>query len=112
MEIVADNPRGLKRSKASHFHARAHHAKVRAFERFGFEFSTEQLVRFRARIKGSMAEPDMGCVLLYRQGRNLTHWAVWHGAEWVPLVYDEAMNAVVTFLPPTHIRRHKRKLPW
>lgn len=97
----------------SHQHARAIHARRRAEERYGFQMDKLALASLRSRIIAVLCGmEDPGCVLLDRTNEQLTRWALWHGGEWVPLVYDEEMACVVTFLPSGMLRKHKRKLPW
>ncbi|OWK42413.1 hypothetical protein FRUB_04491 [Fimbriiglobus ruber] len=41
-----------------------------------------------------------------------SRFAVWHGAEWIPLVYSKKHKTIVTFLPKQVLRDNKEKLPW
>lgn len=98
----------------THLEKRAFHAINRGKQRYGFTFDRNQLAAFRRRISDAM-NPDTlsgGCVKLYQQTQHLSHWALWHGGEWIAMVYDEEMMAVVTFLPKNYLRKHKAKLPW
>lgn len=101
-------------TEADHFNARSKHARKRARERYGFAFDKLALASLRNRIADSLPGrgDDPGCVLVRRQDAIITFWALWHGGEWVPVVYDEEMRIIVTFLPPDWLRRHKRRLPW
>ena len=82
----------------------------RARERYGVEADRLMLADIRRRIEAQTWLPDEGCVQLSKG--SPARWALWYKGEWVAVVYDETMGAVVTFLPPEHLRRYRQKLPW
>lgn len=52
-----------------------------------------------------------GCVKLHQQTPHLSHWALWHGGEWIAMVFDDRMHAIVTMLPKRVLRYYKNLLP-
>ena len=98
-----DNPPGFPRTEA-----RAIHATRRAAERFGLKLDTRTLAAWRAKITSEA--PD--AVRLSNPGTVLPLYAIWHAGEWIPVIYDHQAEAVVTVLPKSILRQHKRRLPW
>ena len=88
------------------------HAIRRASERYGFELTEADYDSIRDRILLLFSRVDPGVVLLDRQTKHRALWAVWHGAEWLPVIYDKRQKTIVTFLPKKVLKGHKEKLPF
>ena len=86
------------------------HACRRASERYGFELTREDYEKLRHRLIRQF-EDQTGIVFLSKDNRG-SRFAVWHGCEWLPLVYNRRNKTIVTFLPKEALREHKEKLPW
>lgn len=86
------------------------HACRRASERYGFELTPEDYEKLRQRLIGQFKD-QTGIVFLEKKGKS-SQFAVWHGCEWLPIVYDKRHKTIVTFLPKHVLLRHKHKLPW
>jgi len=86
------------------------HAITRARQRYGFDLTAEDYDAIRCRLMLLCKQPDPGVVFLWRQSKRVSHFAIWHGAEWIPVVYDRHRKTIVTFLPLHALKRHKEKL--
>lgn len=96
----------------THLQARCSHACKRAQERYGLQLDATVLAKFRDRILDESEKLIQDCILLHKSRSNNLHYAMWYCGEWIPIVFDPTMNAVVTVLPTYYLRRHRRKLPW
>ncbi len=102
------NPVRWKNSR--HAVAQIRHACCRASERYGFEFTTDDFEKIRSRLIAQFK--DQTGIVFLRKDRESSHFAVWHGGEWLPVVYNRRHKTIVTFLPKHVLRQHKEKLPW
>jgi hypothetical protein len=87
------------------------HACRRASERYGFEMTQEDYEKLRRRMIEQFRD-QTGIVFLSKQTKGRSRFAVWHGCEWIPLVYDKKLKNIVTFLPKRCLLAHKDKLAW
>lgn len=94
----------------SHAYAQIAHACKRATERYGFEFTPDDYERLRQRIVGQFK--DQAGIVFLSKDTTSSRFAVWHGGEWLPVVYNRKLRTIVTFLPKRILRAHKKKLPW
>jgi hypothetical protein len=69
------------------------HAKRRALERYGLNFTKA----IRNQIKGKIQ--SNGGTFLYRRSRRVTVWEVDHENKKFKVVYDTLRGEIVTFLP-------------
>jgi hypothetical protein len=93
-----------------HAVAQVRHACRRASERYGFELTPEDYEKLRQRLIGQFKE-QTGIVFLEKD-RGASKFAIWHGCEWLPVVYSKKNKTIVTFLPRKVLQAHKHKLPW
>lgn len=88
------------------------HARKRAAERYGIDLDSSEYHWLCHKLADQEEKPSPDCVRLWRQTDRLTHWAIWYLGEWIPIVFDSELRTIVTFLPSSHIRPHRNKLPW
>lgn len=80
------------------------HCRRRAIERYGKPLSRHTLHCFVQAIKGGRA------VFLKRSSNSRTNWAVWHDAQWWPVVYHKGTQQILTVLPQSALRSHEQVL--
>ncbi|WP_088255583.1 hypothetical protein [Fimbriiglobus ruber] len=86
------------------------HACRRAAERYGFDLTPDDYQKLRERLVAQFR--DQTGIVFLGGDKDGSRFAVWHGAEWIPLVYSKKHKTIVTFLPKQVLRDNKEKLPW
>lgn len=99
--------KGLPHGDAQRFHARK-----RASERFGLDLTWAEYNGLCLKLGKQYQQPTDDCVLLNQQSHRLWRWAIWFKGEWMPVVFDNELRNIVTFLPASYLRQHRNKLPW
>lgn len=79
------------------------HARGRAYERYGRDFTDDELARIEARIEAG--GPDIHMVLRDDKHARRARFALEVDGEWMSIVYDYATRSIVSFLPPQSIDR-------
>ncbi len=76
------------------------HARKRAMERYGIRFTLEVRRNLVSQIQNRRA------VFLDSRSNREKSFAVRYGDQWIPVVYDNKSQEIVTFLPPENLERY------
>jgi len=81
------------------------HARKRGMQRYGLQIGpkTYDLLCNKIR-KGEDA------VFLMRESNRVSHYAVKHDGDWIPVVYDNNRSTIVTFLPKEALSQYEVKV--
>jgi len=83
---------------------REEHAKRRALEIYGIDFGPRTREFFVNSIQNNRA------ILLEKTSRTRGAFAVDYKDSWIPVIYDEKIKNIITFLPPEDLVPYQERL--
>lgn len=83
------------------------HARKRGMQRYGLQIGPKTYDQLCNRIQNKGPE----VVFLLKESNRVSHFAIKHDGDWLPVVYDKERGTIVTFLPKEALEQYEVKVP-